>query len=100
MIAINMVHISPWSATIGLLKGAGKLLPSGGSLVLYGPYRREGQPFAQSNAAFDMDLRARNPEWGIRKLEDVVSAAEMAGLALASVTEMPANNLTVILHRQ
>lgn len=69
IIAINMVHISPWQATLGLLNGAGRLLPTGGALFLYGPYRRQGQPFASSNEAFDASLRARNPGWGIRQLE-------------------------------
>ncbi|MEM5491805.1 DUF938 domain-containing protein [Hoeflea sp. AS16] len=100
MIAINMVHISPWPATQGLLGGAGKLLPSGGVLVLYGPYRRRGQPLVPSNADFDTSLRARNPEWGIRLLEDVESLAKKSGLTLTSVTEMPANNLGVVFTRQ
>jgi len=100
MIAINMVHISPWTATQGLLGGAGKLLPSGGVLVLYGPYRCQGQPLVPSNADFDASLRARNPEWGIRLLEDVESLAKKSGLTLTSVTEMPANNLGVVFTRQ
>ncbi|WP_412049374.1 DUF938 domain-containing protein [Hoeflea sp. Naph1] len=100
MIAINMVHISPRSATQGLLAGAGKLLPSGGVLALYGPYRREGQPLVPSNVEFDTSLRARNPAWGIRLLEDVESLAKQSGLALTSVTEMPANNLGVVFTRQ
>ena len=99
MLAINMVHISPWAATQGLLKGAGRLLPNGGALVLYGPYRREGELFVASNAKFDADLRSRNPAWGIRLLEDVVSTAETCGLALTSVTQMPANNLCVVFTR-
>ena len=100
MIAINMVHISPWLATLGLLKGAGRLLPAGGALFLYGPYRRQGQPFAQSNEAFDASLRARNPAWGIRLLEDVAGAAEQAGLVMTATVEMPANNLSVVFRRQ
>ena len=100
IIAINMVHISPWQATLGLLKGAGRLLPAGGALFLYGPYRRQGQPFAPSNEAFDASLRARNPAWGIRLLEDVAGAASQSGLSLESVVEMPANNLSVIFRRQ
>lgn len=100
IIAINMVHISPWQATLGLLKGAGRLLPAGGVLFLYGPYRRQGQPFAQSNEAFDASLRARNPAWGIRLLEDVADAAEQSGLALTATVEMPANNLSVVFRRK
>jgi hypothetical protein len=100
MIAINMVHIRPWPATQGLLQGAGKRLETGGVLMLYGPYRREGQPLVPSNADFDASLRARNPAWGIRLLEDVASTAEKSGLVLTSVTEMPANNLCVVFTRQ
>ncbi|KJS12788.1 MAG: SAM-dependent methyltransferase [Hoeflea sp. BRH_c9] len=100
MIAINMVHISPWAATLGLLKGAGRLLPTGGALVLYGPYRRAGEPLVASNEDFDADLRLRNPAWGIRFLEEVASTAEQFGLAMTSVVEMPANNLGVVFRRQ
>jgi cyclopropane fatty-acyl-phospholipid synthase-like methyltransferase len=100
IIAINMVHISPWSATLGLLKGAGRLLPAGGTLFLYGPYQRQGQPLVPSNAAFDASLRARNPAWGIRLLEDVADAAEQSGLVLTATVEMPANNLSVLFRRK
>lgn len=100
MIAINMIHISPWPATQGLLKRAGQLLPAGGPLILYGPYRRQGQPLVASNVEFDASLRARNPEWGIRLLEDVAGLAAQSGLALTSVTEMPANNLGVVFTRE
>lgn len=100
MIAINMVHISPWQATLGLLKGAGRLLPAGGALFLYGPYRCQGQPFAPSNEAFDASLRARNPAWGIRLLEDVADAAEQSGLIMTATVEMPANNLSVVFRRK
>lgn len=79
MIAINMVHISPWAATLGLLRGAGKLLPIGGALVLYGPYRRAGEPLVASNVDFDADLRLRNSAWGIRLLEEVASTADQFG---------------------
>jgi len=100
MIAINMIHISPWPATQGLLKRAGQLLPTGGPLILYGPYRRQGQPLVASNVEFDASLRARNTEWGIRLLEDVAGLAAQSGLALTSVTEMPANNLGVVFTRE
>jgi hypothetical protein len=95
-----MVHISPWLATLGLLKGAGRLLPAGGTLFLYGPYQRQGQPLVPSNAAFDASLRARNPAWGIRLLEDVADAAEQSGLVLTATVEMPANNLSVLFRRK
>ena len=99
ILAINMVHISPWAATEGLLAGAGRLLATGSPLVLYGPYRQEGRDFVESNAAFDASLKARNPLWGIRQLEDVVACAKTHGLALDAVIDMPANNLSVIFRR-
>ncbi len=99
MLCINMVHISPWAATEGLLTHAGRLLGAGAPLVLYGPYRRDGRHTAASNEVFDESLRARNPEWGVRDLERVVAAAESRGLALDEAIEMPANNLTVVLRR-
>jgi hypothetical protein len=99
ILCINMVHISPWAATLGLLDGAARLLASGAPLVLYGAWRRAGVPTAPSNEAFDESLRARNPEWGLRRLEDVEAEAEKRGFALERVAEMPANNLTVILRR-
>jgi SAM-dependent methyltransferase len=99
LLCINMVHISPWSATLGLLRGAKRLLPAGGTLVLYGPYRRAGMPTAPSNEAFDQSLKARNPEWGLRALEDMSAEAERNGLALERVAEMPANNLTVVFRK-
>jgi hypothetical protein len=99
VLCINMVHISPWAATIGLLRGAGTLLPPGAPLILYGPYRREGVATAPSNAAFDASLRARDPEWGLRDLEAVEAEALGNGLHLGQVTEMPANNLTVVFRR-
>lgn len=100
MLAINMVHISPWSATLGLFAGASRLLPSGGPLFLYGPYRRAGIPVAESNSAFDADLKARDPNWGLRDLDTVAAAADAAGLTLSRVVEMPANNLSVMFVRR
>jgi hypothetical protein len=100
LLCINMVHISPWAATLGLLRGAGALLPAGGLLYLYGAYKRGGAHTAPSNAAFDASLRARDPEWGVRDLEAVAAAAADQGLALEEVVEMPANNLSVILRRR
>lgn len=100
VLAINMVHISPWRATLGLLDGAARLLPPGGTLFLYGPYRRAGIPLSESNAAFDADLKARNPDWGLRDLDAVAAAADAAGLTLARVVEMPANNLSVMFARR
>jgi SAM-dependent methyltransferase len=99
ILCINMVHISPWSATEGLMRGAARLLPPGGPLILYGPYRRAGVPTAPSNEAFDESLRGRNPDWGLRTLQAVSAEAEASGLTLERVVEMPANNLTVVFTR-
>lgn len=99
IICINMIHISPWEATISLMEGAKRLLGIGGLLYLYGPYRQGGGHTAQSNAAFDADLRSRNASWGIRDLEAVEECAVKSGFQLTSVVQMPANNLSVLLHR-
>lgn len=99
ILAINMVHISPWCATLGLLRGAGRVLPPDAPLFLYGPYRQSDRPLAPSNAAFDADLRARNSAWGLRALDDVAVSARESGLALERIVDMPANNLAVIFRR-
>ena len=99
LLAINMVHISPWSATAGLMRGAGRLLAEGAPLYLYGAYRRAGVPTAPSNEAFDESLRARNPEWGLRDVDEVVAEAERHGVALDRMVEMPANNLSLVFRR-
>ncbi|MGO4668496.1 DUF938 domain-containing protein [Bosea sp. 2RAB26] len=96
IICINMIHISPWAATRGLMMQAGKLLPEGAPLYLYGPYRRPGRTLESSNLAFDESLRARNAEWGLRELGDVVALAKQAGFGEPDVTEMPANNLSLV----
>lgn len=100
LVCINMIHISPWEATLGLIAGAARILRSGAPLVLYGPYRREGHALAPSNAEFDADLRRRDPRWGLRRLEDVAAQADAAGFDLERVDEMPANNLTVVFRRR
>ena len=100
MVCINMVHISPWEATEGLMRGAGRILERGAPLYLYGPYRQRGVETAPSNEAFDQSLKSRNPEWGLRKLEDVAAEAERHGLVLERTVAMPANNLSVILRKQ
>ncbi len=99
MVCINLLHIAPWNVAEGLMSGAGRVLPSGGVLYLYGPYRRDGRHTAPSNAAFDTSLRSQNPQWGVRDLETVAALAEAYGMKLQEVVEMPANNLSVILAR-
>lgn len=99
LLCVNMVHISPWAATLGLMAGAGRLLAAGAPLVLYGPYRRHGVATAPSNEAFEQWLKDQNPEWGLRFVEDVSEAAAAQGLALERIVEMPANNLTLVFRR-
>lgn len=99
ILCINMIHISPWEATLGLLRGAARLLPADGLLYLYGPYVRQGVETAPSNIAFDQSLRDRNPAWGLRDVADVEAAATSRGLRLESITPMPANNLSLIFRR-
>jgi len=96
IININMIHISPWSACLGLMAGAGRILPRNGILYLYGPYKQNGEHTAPSNAAFDESLQAQNPDWGVRNLEDVVKAAEAQNLILHQTYPMPANNLSLV----
>jgi len=95
----NLIHIAPWSCALGLLAGAARVLPVGAPLVLYGPFREEGVPTATSNEAFDADLRARNPAWGLRVVGDVVREAAAVGLAFDERVAMPANNLAIVLRR-
>ncbi|AFY47943.1 Protein of unknown function (DUF938) [Nostoc sp. PCC 7524] len=99
IVNINMIHISPWSACLGLMAGAGRILPPGGILYLYGPFKQGGEHTAPSNAAFDESLRAQNPQWGVRNLEDVVAAASQQNLSLQTTYQMPANNLSVVFKR-
>ncbi len=95
----NMIHISPWAVTEGLMRGANRVLRSGGILFLYGPYRIDGRHTAPSNEEFDASLRARNAEWGIRDLGDVTDLAARNGFALVETVPMPANNLSVVFRR-
>ena len=99
LVSLNMIHIAPWEAGLGLLAGAERLLPPGGVLFLYGPFARGGVHSAPSNAAFDASLKSRDPSWGVRDLDDVEREAAARGLRLAEVVEMPANNLSVIFRK-
>lgn len=99
MVAINLVHISPWATALGLLDGAARLLPAGGPLILYGPWIEDGVATVPSNQVFDMDLRARDPRWGLRNLSDFVREAKARGLDLADRRAMPANNIMLRFDR-
>lgn len=99
MLCINMIHISPWEATAALMRNAGRILSKGAPLYLYGPYRQTDVVTADSNEAFDADLKSRNPAWGLRQLDDVAALAREAGFSGPEVTPMPANNLSVVFRR-
>jgi len=99
-VCINLIHVTPWSATLALFEGAKALLPAQHVLFLYGPYRRFGDHTSESNAQFDSDLRAHNPEWGLRDLEAVSEVAARASFVLAEIVEMPANNLSLVFERR
>jgi cyclopropane fatty-acyl-phospholipid synthase-like methyltransferase len=96
IVSINMVHIAPWAATLGLFAGSGRLLRAGGLLFLYGPFMRDGAHNSPSNAAFDVSLRTRNASWGLRDIADLEHAAEASGLRLRETIEMPANNMSLV----
>lgn len=100
IVCINMIHISPWAATEGLIAGAAARLPAGGLLYLYGPYLEDEVPTAPSNLAFDASLKDRNPAWGLRRLETVRDLAADRGLDLAERIAMPANNLSLVFRRR
>ena len=99
LVCINMIHISPWVATEGLMDGAGRILDEGAPLYLYGPVRQAARSIEPSNAAFDTDLRHRDPRWGLRDLAEVTACAAMHGLRLDRVVDMPANNLSVVFRK-
>ncbi|MBW8303355.1 MAG: DUF938 domain-containing protein [Brevundimonas sp.] len=99
VVCINMIHISPWAATEGLMRLAGRVLPVGGLLATYGPYREAEVPLAPSNAAFDESLKGRDPAWGLRDREAVAAEARAAGLALTRRVEMPAENLMLLFRK-
>lgn len=99
ILCINMTHISPWEATLGLMDGAGKTLRAGGLLYLYGPFIRDEVETAPSNLAFNASLKARDAHWGLRRVEDVIAAAEGQRLTLDQLVEMPANNLSLLFRK-
>jgi SAM-dependent methyltransferase len=97
LVCINMIHIAPWEATLALLAEGARLLPTGGLLYLYGPFRRGGRHTAPGNEAFDADLQRQDPAWGVRDLDEVAGEAAARGFLLQEVVPMPANNLSVLL---
>ncbi len=99
VVCINMIHISPWSATLGLFAGSARVLASGGLLALYGPFCRDGRPLEPGNQAFDLDLRRRDPAWGLRSVEAVTTVATDAGFGPPIIAAMPSDNLTLLFRR-
>ena len=95
----NMIHISPWPVAEGLFAGAGRILANEALLFLYGPFKIDGQATAPSNVAFDEDLRRRDPEWGVRNLEEVEALARAAGIELIEINDMPANNKLIVFRK-
>jgi len=100
ILCVNMVHISPWACSLRLLDGAARLLASGAPLILYGPWLEAGVDAAPSNLAFDLDLKARNPDWGLRLVEDFAREAGLRGLVLVERRSMPSNNLMLRFEAQ
>ena len=99
MMCNNVLHISPWVVSQNLIAGAGRLLRAGGHLFIYGPFKRGGQHTAPSNADFDASLRARNPAWGVRDIDDLAALAKAAELTLTDAVAMPANNFVLVFER-
>jgi Protein of unknown function (DUF938) len=99
ILCINMIHISPWQAAIGLMAGAGRILTAGALLYLYGPFRQHGVILAEGNASFDASLKERDSDWGLRYVEDVAALADQAGLRLETIEPMPSNNLSLVFRK-
>ncbi|MCA9515269.1 MAG: DUF938 domain-containing protein [Myxococcales bacterium] len=99
ILCVNMIHISPWEATVGLMRGCKRLLAPGAPLVTYGPYAVDGEHTAPSNAAFDASLKSRDPRWGVRDVADVAACAREHGLLLEERVPMPANNFSLVFRR-
>ena len=97
VLSINMVHISPWASALGLIEGAARVLPPCGPLILYGPWLQGDVPATQSNLDFDADLKRRDPDWGLRLVEDFSKAAAGRAFSLEETRAMPANNLMLLL---
>ena len=100
IVCINMIHISPWSATLALFDGAADVVGINGTVYLYGPYRRHGRHTSASNEEFDRSLHAQNPAWGVRDLDEVARVADGAGFELVETVGMPANNLSVVFRKR
>jgi SAM-dependent methyltransferase len=99
VVSLNMIHIAPWEAALGLVAGAARVLKPDGVLFFYGPFMRDGEHTAPSNETFDQSLKSRDPRWGVRDVNAVAREAQARGFSLCEIEEMPANNLCVIFTR-
>lgn len=99
VITANLLHVSARETMTGLCRGTAAVLRPGGALLVYGPFKRDGEHTSDGNRQFDRSLKRQNPAWGIRDVEDLLAEAGEAGLRLAEIIDMPANNLAVVLHR-
>lgn len=99
LVCINMIHIAPWDATLGLMTGAATILNGQAPLILYGPFLRGDVATAPSNVAFDASLKSRDARWGLRTVQDVRAAAAARGLAFDRLIDMPANNAMLVFRR-
>jgi hypothetical protein len=100
VLSINLAHISPWASALGLISGSARLLPPDAPLILYGPWLKNDIATAPSNLAFDADLKRRDPQWGLRRVEEFAAAAASEGLDLVETRPMPANNLMLLFERR
>jgi hypothetical protein len=96
VLCINMIHISPWAATLALFEGAAKILKLSAPLITYGPYILRGDFRGEGNVSFDASLKSRNPAWGLREVDEIEKVAANNGFTLEKITPMPANNLTLV----
>ena len=100
ILSINMIHIAPWNAAVGLFKGAEQLLGADGAVILYGPFKENGHHISESNHHFDLSLRSRDSRWGVRDIDDVIDVARRCSFDMVDKTAMPANNRTLLFRRK
>lgn len=100
IVAVNLCHIAPMPATLGLLALSGIALRDGGRLCIYGPFLVNGQPTTPSNANFDENLRAQNPSWGLRDVGELEEAAAQHQLVRSALDPMPSNNFFFVLEKK
>jgi len=92
----NTLHIIAWSLVKRLFELAGEALPFKGKLIVYGPFNENGRYTSASNQSFDLSLRQRDPNSGIRHKEDIIALAKQHNLELSYEYQMPANNQILV----